>query len=199
MPELFETKESLKEETRKKDEMFGHRIIFCDEIIVSQTARDLWSNLFKLTAGNDKRPITFYINSPGGNLHEGLAMGGIIEACIAPVYTIGVAKICSAAMFTFAAGTRRYAYPHTTFLMHDFSTVMIGKIGELRSSVDYMKLLKEEILTYLSQRTHKDEEWWKSKFVTAEKQDYWFNVQEAVEIGLVDEIVQPGGILKLKG
>jgi len=198
MPDLFEVKESKSEEERKRDEMFAHRILFCDEIITALTAKDLWSNLFRLSAGNDRRPITFYINSPGGNLHEGLAMGGMIEACIAPVTTIGVAKICSAAMFPFAAGVQRYAYPHTTFLMHDFSTIMIGKVGELRSSVDYMKLLKEEILTYLSQRSKQDEEWWKSKFATAETQDYWFNVEEAVEIGIVDKIIQPGGILKLK-
>lgn len=195
--ELEEIK-SVKEEARKKDEMFQHRIIFCDEIITSETAKDLWSDLFKLTAGNDKRPITYYINSPGGNLHEGLAMGGILEACLAPVSIIGVAKVCSAAVFPFAAGARRFAYPYTTFLMHDFSTVMAGKLPELRSSVDYMDLLKREILEYLSRRTKQDVEWWEGKFTTREKRDYWFNVQEAVEIGLVDEIIQPGAILRLK-
>ncbi len=182
------------EKEQKKDDreqMLERRVIFCDEMILPKTAETLWINLFRLTEDKDIRPITFYINSPGGMLADGLAMGGMVEASPAPIHTIGVARVCSAALFPFAAGAIRRAYPHTTFTVHDFSAQLEGKQSELRSAMEYFERLKDEILEFLSRKTKPDKEWWAKKILTERQQDYYFNPEEALEIGLIDEIIRP--------
>jgi ATP-dependent Clp protease, protease subunit len=185
--------DKIKNDVRKERErLLERRVIVCDEVILPKSAQQLWTDLLELTSGGDVRPITFYINSAGGSLHDGLAMGGMVESCIAPVHTVAVSRVCSAAMFPFAAGKVRYAYPHTTFVVHDFTAMLQGKVSELVSAIKYYGRVKEEIAEFLAKRTTPDKDWWSKKFATEDEQDYWFNVKEAVEIGLVDRIIQPG-------
>ena len=82
-------------------------------------------------------PITIYINSLGGNLHNALALVDLIKLSKRTVRTIAIGGIHSAAFLVFVAGTRgsRYIGPNTSSMIHQYEHIIEGKHHELKASL----------------------------------------------------------------
>lgn len=136
------------------------------------------------TPVEERQPIKIYIDSNGGCLVQSLIMIDSIALSKTPVWTIGMGAVYSGGFFTFIAGHKRIAYPHASFLYHEGSTGMGGDAGKFRNFAAFYEKqlgrLKEHTLKY----TKIDEETYDSHV----KDDWWLLAEEALELGICDEI-----------
>ena len=135
----------------------------------------------------DRQPIKIYIDSGGGDLCATLTMIDAIRMSKTPVWTINVGAAYSGGFFTFIAGHKRIAYPHSTFLYHEGSTQYGGDAGKFRNLADFytkkqLPMLKDITLKY----TNISESLYEEK----KRDDWWLTSDEALELGICDEICE---------
>lgn len=144
-----------------------------------------WNRVDGLTPISSRTPIKIYINSNGGDLNATLQMINSIELSETPVYTIVTGTAYSGGFFTSIAGHKRFCYRNASFLYHEGSCFMGGDASKFRNQADFynkqMDAIKEITLKY----TKISEELYKQKI----KDDWWFTAEEALELGIVDEIL----------
>lgn len=128
-------------------------------------------------------PIELHLSSFGGSAYDGLAIYDAIRTSPSPVYVIANGKIMSAAFIIFLAGQVRAALPHTTFMMHSVSFGSEGKVKDQEIDVQEAKRLNNVFLDILQERTKRNKKWWYRNIVSHDK---FFNVQDAVEAGVVN-------------
>ena len=138
---------------------------------------------------NDKYPpyINLFIQSPGGSLLPTLAVVDEIKNLGIPVYTYIRGYAASAATLLSVAGTQRFMYKHSLAMIHgvklqeqEVSSLM--DIKDLNANVDtFMNIVKDIYL----ENTSIDEQLLEYLFY----HDLWMNSTQALEYGLVDEII----------
>lgn len=127
-------------------------------------------------------PIELYVSSFGGDVYEGLAIFDAIRSCPCDVKVNASGKIMSAAFLIFLAGDIRQALPHTTFMMHSASYGAEGTVKSHEVQVNEGKRLNSLFLDIAQQRTKRNRKFWYRKILN---QDYYFNVVEAKELGVL--------------
>ena len=134
----------------------------------------------------EREPIKLYINSNGGALSGALKIIDAIHLSKTPVYTINTGMAYSAGFFIFITGAKRYSYPNASFLFHEGSISMgVSDAGKFRNYANFYErlLLKLKTIT-LSNTTMTEEDYEAHK-----KDDRWFLADEALELGICDEIL----------
>jgi ATP-dependent Clp protease protease subunit len=96
------------------------RIIFLSEEVNHATASLVVAQLLFLEAEDPDKEISFYINSPGGSISDGLAIFDTINYIKCPVSTICIGLAASMGAFLLASGTKgkRYATPNAEIMIH---------------------------------------------------------------------------------
>lgn len=140
--------------------------------------------------------IQLLINSPGGSCHAAFSIIDFIAWSKLPVRTIGVGLVASAALTILVAGANghRVITPNTSILAHRFSASHAGNHAELiaaRREEDYMhqRLLKH-FICHSNLNTASEIE---SRLLR--EVDTWLYPAEAVEIGIVDSVLDSTGML----
>lgn len=136
----------------------------------------------------ERVPIKIFINSPGGYLHEGLAVVDTMLMSKTPIYTICVGLAASAASLIFIAGSRRFMLPHSRLLFHQGSATLSGNASDVQSaSKDYEKLV-ESMKSLILERCSKLN---KAKLTKQWKSGDWYvNASEAIEMGAAEAVVE---------
>lgn len=160
-----------------------------NEIMASIVVRAL----LKMSSVSNE-PIEIYLSSFGGDAYEGLAIFDAIRACPCDVHVIASGKIMSAAFLIFLGGDQRIASPNTTFMMHSASYGAEGTVKNHEVQVNEGKRLNALFLDIAQQRTKRNKKFWYRKILN---QDYYFNVTEAKELGvLTNSTIQKPKITK---
>src|SRR5687768_1353101 len=93
--------------------------------INKELAKEIITELRYLMHHGDKnRPILLYINSEGGEIDAACAIADeiqLLKSTGRSIYTIGMGEVASAAIFILVAGTRRFGYEHTVYMIHPCS------------------------------------------------------------------------------
>ena len=145
-----------------------------------------YNRLDKDIPQNERKPIILYINSPGGNVVEGYGLIDAIRLSKTPIYTVNLALAASTGFLIFIAGHKRYAMPHSEFLMHDGSTMGYDSTAKMRDRMEFETVeLAKETKDYISSRTKIDEDLYNEKY----RCEWYFLPKKAKEIGAVDYIV----------
>lgn len=138
--------------------------------------------------------IPIYIDSFGGEAYSLLAMIDMIENVDVPVATIAVGKAMSCGSILLACGSPglRFAGRNSTIMIHDASTISVGKIEELKADVGEASRLNNLILEMFSKKCgHKNKNYFKD-LIGQKKHINWFlNAEEAKKHGLIDHIGLP--------
>lgn len=194
---LFETVRGL-QPIEIEDELLRSREIFLLEPVNSHTSGELIKQLMYLEKEDDTKEITFYINSPGGEVISGLAVYDYISLMRAPVRTVCVGSAASMGAILFLAGEKRLMLPHSEIMIHDpsYSRAEMGgrKPHEIQHKLDSLNETKEMLAQIIAERTGKSLE--EIYEVTAE--DTYYKARAAVEFGLATEIVT-GDSLRKRG
>ena len=114
------------EESREKlttisiiDAMLRDRQISLLGPVDEDSVNSLVTQLLYLEKTAPGEEITFYINSDGGEVGNGLALYDIMQHISSPVRTICLGRACSMAAVLFAAGDIREIYTHCMVMIHD--------------------------------------------------------------------------------
>ena len=134
---------------------------------------------------DERVPIKVFIDSPGGDVCALLTTIKAIEISKTPVYTINYCSAYSAAADLLVAGHKRYALPGTSVMVHSGSCMYGGTIEQAESMKKYFDKLGKKVTDYFLAHTKVEPKVYKKKAPA----DWYLDEQEALDYGLIDEIV----------
>ncbi len=171
--------------------LLKERIIFLGSPISDQVANLMVAQLLFLDREDPEKEISLYINCPGGEIYPGLAVYDTMQLIRAPVSTIAVGWTASLGTVLLAAGTKgkRYALPHSTIHMHPAGGAARGYAPDVRIQLNELLRVEDLIKNLLAQHTGQSLERLAKDF----DRDYFMDAREAVEYGIVDEVLGDSG------
>jgi ATP-dependent Clp protease protease subunit len=164
------------------------RIIFVGMPITDQVANVVVAQLLYLANEDPDKPISMYINCPGGVIYHGLAIYDTMQQVPAPIATYAVGVTASMGTVLLASGTKgyRYALPHATVHMHPAGGSAQGYAPDVEIQYKELKRVEDLLHRLLSRHTGQSVEQITADF----DRDRFMTAEEAVEYGLVDQILQ---------
>ena len=168
--------------------LLKERIIFLGEDVNEHTANLIVAQLLFLAGEDSKKDIMFYINSPGGVVHDGLAIYDTMQYIKPDVQTIGIGLQASmgAVLLSSGAKGKRSMLPHSRVMIHQPSAGTQGKVTDMEIDLNESIRLKKLLTEILSKNTGQKP----SKVLADMERDYWMTAEEAKAYGLVDEIIR---------
>jgi len=163
------------------------RIIFIGEEINDTLANHIISQLIYLRATDPKKPISIYINSPGGVISAGLAIYDTMKYLECDVYTYCIGMAASMAAVLLSSGTpgKRFALPNSRIMIHQPAGAVGGTSADIELQAKEILYLKHSLTNILSRNTgqtpeqiHKDSD-----------RDYYMSAQDAKAYGLIDTVI----------
>lgn len=165
------------------------RKVFLWTDVDEDSARAVVTRLLSLDAEDPEKEIVLYINSPGGAIHEGLAIYDAMQAISAPVSTVctGMAASMGAMLLAGGARGRRFAWPHARVMIHQplIMGTVTGTSTDLEIRAREIMRAREEINRLLAEHTGQPLE----KIAQDTDRDYWMSAEEAREYGLIDAVI----------
>lgn len=168
--------------------LFDNRIIKLSKTIDAEESEKIIDQLLKLDTMKSNKDITFYINSPGGSVSDGMAIYDAMQMVKSDIKTICIGRCSSMAAVLLSGGTKgkRFITPNSEIMIHEVSSFNMGKIGELKINYEHSNTLNERIIKLLANNTGKTI---KQIRHDIQLKDRWFNAEEALKYGLIDKIL----------
>ncbi len=167
------------------------RIVFLGTEVTADVANLIIAQLLFLESEDPEKPIHLYINSPGGDVTAGLAIYDTMHYINAPVATLCAGRAMSMGAVLLAGGEAgmRSALPHSSILIHQPLGGVRGQATDIeihaREILRLRKLLTDMLVTHSGQSFER---------VAADcERDYFMTAGEALEYGLIDQIVDKKG------
>jgi ATP-dependent Clp protease, protease subunit len=169
--------------------LLKERIIFLGTQIDDQVANVVVAQLLYLAREDPEKDISIYINSPGGSVTAGLAIYDTMQLiqpdvstiCVGSAYSMGTVLLCT------GAKGKRYALPNSTIHMHQGRAGTQGQITDIKIAAKEFERLDELLGHILAKHTGQTFE----KIRHDTDRDIYFTVQQAVEYGLIDDVLAP--------
>ena len=162
------------------------RVVFISGEINDINANIIISELLYLDSLNNKE-INIYINSPGGSVTSGLAIYDTMNYIKSEVRTTVIGIAASMGAFLLAAGAKgkRGALPNAEVMIHQPLGGVSGQATEIKIAAQRILKLKSKLNKILADITNKS----LKKITSDTERDYFMSASEALEYGLIDEIV----------
>ncbi len=166
------------------------RIVFIDGEIHDLTADLVIAQLLFLDSQDPERDINLYINTPGGSVTAGLAIYDTIQHIRSNVQTICLGQAASMGALLLTCGTagKRYALPSSRVLIHQPWGGVQGQAKDIDIQAREIVRLKKLIIDYFVLHTGKTV----SEISQDLERDYFMSAEEAVQYGLVDNVLRRG-------
>jgi ATP-dependent Clp protease, protease subunit len=163
------------------------RIIVLGSEVDDRIANRLCGQLLLLSADDPRADISMYINSPGGSVTAGLAIFDTMRLIPNDVSTLALGLAGSMAQFLLCAGSRgkRFSLPHAQILMHQGSAGFGGTAADVEIYAAQLERTTELMLTLTAEHTGQPVE----RVRADSMRDRWFSPAEALEYGMIDQIV----------
>ena len=134
-----------------------------------------------------KDDITLHIDSPGGSVKSGLSMVDVMEYIQSDIRTINTGMAASMGSVLLGAGTKgkRSSLKHSRTMLHQSSGGFSGNIQD--AEVDWVewKKINQELFELLGKYCGKTA----AKVKKDATRDFWLTAQEAVDYGIIDEVI----------
>jgi ATP-dependent Clp protease protease subunit len=167
--------------------LLKQRIVFIGTPIDDNVANLIVAELLFLENEDPEKEISLYINSPGGSISAGLAIYDTMQLLHAPLSSVAVGMTASMSTILLCAGTkgRRYALPNATIHIHQPWGGVQGQAVDIEIEARRILRERERLNQILSNHTGQPLE----RIVQDTDRNYWMNAVEAVEYGIVDEVL----------
>ncbi len=177
------------------DMLLENRIIFLSGPIVERTASIVIQQLLYLQSIRRDQDVNLYINSPGGLVDQTLAIYDTMQFMGSEVATYCIGQAASGAALILMAGTKgkRFILPNAKVMLHQPYGGITGQAEDIRIQADEVLRDKARLNGIIAACTGKPVE----QVAEDTERDRYLNAEEALEYGLVDEIVEDDG--KKKG
>lgn len=168
------------------------RKVFLWGEINDESAKDVTEKLIYLELKEPGKPISFYINTPGGSITAGMAIYDTMQLIKSPISVIvtGLAASMGSILLSGARKGLRYLYPHARVLIHQ--PLIMGQIEasavDIHIQAQEMEKSRSELNQILANASGQTIE----KITHDTDRDFYLNAKEAIEYGLADEIITAG-------
>ena len=163
------------------------RIIFLGVPIDDDVANIIQAQLLFLASQDSKADITLYLNTPGGQVSSGLAIYDTMQLVTPDVGTIctGMAASMGAVLLCAGEKGKRAALPHSRVLIHQPLGGAEGQASDILIAAKEIEKTRQELISIISQHSGTP---YDKVFADADR-DYWMTAGEALEYGMIDNIL----------
>jgi ATP-dependent Clp protease protease subunit len=170
--------------------LYRERIIFLAQELDTALANQIIGVLLYLDSESKTKPIYLYINSPGGSVSAGLALYDTMKHVSAPIVTINVGLAASMASVILAAGSKRMALPHSRTMIHQPMGGARGQASDIKVEAAHILSIKKNMVDMYAKATNQPS----ARIEMDMSRDNYMSAQEALDYGLIDEIIQTDGV-----
>ena len=165
------------------------RIVFLGDEVNDVTANLVIAQMLFLEAEDPDKDIYFYINSPGGSVSAGMAIYDTMQylKCEVSTICVGIAASMGACLLAAGAKGKRRALENSEVMIHQPSGGMQGQATDMLIHAEHIIRTKRKLNTILAARTGQPLE----KVENDTERDNFLTAQEALEYGIIDEIIPP--------
>lgn len=130
-------------------------------------------------------PIRLFIHSYGGDIEQALFFCDLVKSSRIPIITIGMGVAMSAGFLIFLSGKKRYAFSHTSMLVHSGSAAFQGTAEQIEEAQKNYKKQIEQMKSYILDNTTIDEK----TFNKNRNKDLYLSSDELLKYGVIDEVI----------
>jgi ATP-dependent protease ClpP protease subunit len=142
------------------------------------------SQFVKDLQGVTTKRIALHLNTPGGDVFDGIAILNALRAHPATV-TVTVDSLAASIGSVIAmAGERIVMAKHSTLMIHDPATLAWGDAAEMRKTAEILDQLGDTIAGVYAERAGGSVREWRDRML----EETWYTDREAVDAGLADEV-----------
>jgi len=169
------------------DELYNQRIIYlAGTIDTAEEVAFLIMQIMHLSVHDPDSPITLVINSPGGNVLNGMAVYDALKASPCRIITVCIGTAASMGAVLFEAGDERCILPHSSIMIHDPSVSNVyGTAVSLQETVERVMDIRDMTAGIFAERTGKT----KKEILRLTSRDTWMDAETAVRENFADRIV----------
>jgi len=170
--------------------LYRERILFLGQQIDDQIANQLIGVMLYLDSEDNSKPISLYINSPGGSVTSGFAMFDTMRHIKSEVSTINVGIAASMGSFLLCGGTKgkRLALPHSRTMIHQPMGGAQGQASDIKVEAEQILAIRERVVNYYAQLSGQP----RDKVRMDLDRDNFLSAQQALEYGLIDSVIKRG-------
>jgi len=171
--------------------LLEHRTILVARQVDKKLMERVTAQLLVLSHDDSSKPITVYVNSPGGDADSGFAIYDMMKFVKAPVRTICAGLSASAGVIIYLGGEKghRYCLPNSRFLIHQPSTFAQGQASDLEITAKQIMKIRDRYNAIVAEETGTPAK----QIVKDANRDFWLTAEEAKAYGLVDHVVMAQG------
>ena len=171
--------------------LLKERIIFITGEIYDQMADVIVAELLFLEAEDSEKPITVYIDSPGGHVTAGMSIYDTMHIVKCDVRTVCLGMAASMGAFLLAGGAKgkRFALPNAEIMIHQPSGGAQGQATDIQITAENIVKLKKKMTQILADNCDQSYE----KLAADMERDHYLDAQEALEYGIIDGIITGSG------
>ena len=160
---------------------------YIDGISVNEIIQDIYEINNEDAKKQTVEPIKLIINSPGGEIYNGMALIDVIDNSQTPIHTVCHGAAMSMALIVYAAGHVRYASKYATFMYHEAAYEIEGKVAFHKQELKETERIDKICDAYLISKTKFTDKTLKPH--RDRQAEWYFDVKVAQKYGLVDEIL----------
>jgi ATP-dependent Clp protease protease subunit len=163
------------------------RIVMLNGQVTDAQASLVTAQLLFLESDDPDKDISLYINSPGGSITAGMAIFDTMNYIKSDVSTICIGMAASMGAFLLAAGAKgkRYVLPNSEVMIHQPLGGAQGQASDVKIRAERLLKTRERLNELLSDLTGQELE----KIENDTERDNFMTAEEAVNYGLVDEVI----------
>ncbi len=171
--------------------LLRERIVFLGTPIDDGVANLIIAQLLYLDREDPEKDISLYIHSPGGIITAGLAIYDTMQILRPNVSTICVGMSASMGTVLLCSGAKgkRYALPNATIHMHQAMGGAQGQAADIEIAAREILRMQDLLRTIICRHTGQSME----RVSRDTDRDFYLNAEQAVEYGLVDEVLRRSG------
>ncbi|MEX3956868.1 ATP-dependent Clp endopeptidase proteolytic subunit ClpP [Trinickia sp. EG282A] len=167
--------------------LLRERIVFLVGPVTDETASLIVAQMLFLESENPDKDISFYINSPGGSVYDGMAIYDTMQFIKPQVSTLCTGFAASMGTFLLAAGAKgkRFALPNARIMIHQPSGGSQGTAADIEIQAKEVLFLRERLNAILADRTGQSIE----QIAKDTDRDNFMSAAAAKEYGLIDDVL----------
>jgi len=166
------------------------RVVMLNGPVEQTSANLIVSQMLFLESEDSSKDITFYINSPGGVITDGMSIYDTMQYIKPDVSTVVMGQACSMGSFLAQAGApgKRLLLPNSRTMIHQPSGGARGQASDIEIQYKEIQYWKKQ-LTELYVKHNTAKKTFKQLEADMDR-DYFMTAKEAVDYGLADKIVE---------
>lgn len=163
------------------------RIVFLGTQVTDEIANLVIAQMLFLESEDPEKDIHFYINSPGGSVSAGLAIYDTMQYIRPPVSTLCLGQAASMGALLLTAGEKgkRFALPYARLMIHQPLGGAQGQATDIDIQAREILRVREQINNILARHTGQS----MKRIEKDTDRDFFMTSKQAVEYGLVDEVI----------